>query len=74
MKPLNEILGYLDNPEAENLSEEAQLKLVQNIQMLLFNYDNWFRKVLHEGNFTNACFSDKLEAFNTWNNKVYKIK
>lgn len=74
MKPLNEILGYLHNPEAENLSEEAQLQLVQNIEMLLFNYDNWFRKVLDEGNFTNTSLSDRLEAFKTWNNEARVIK
>jgi len=72
MKPLNEILGYLGNPEAESLSEESQSKLVQNIETLLFNYDNWYRNGLYDNTLSNTCFAYRLESFKTWNNELIK--
>lgn len=68
MKPLEKTLGFLDNPEAQSLSEESQLKLVESIECLLFNYDNWYQyKGIEIG---KTSFKERLDKFKEWNEEL----
>lgn len=69
MKPLEKVLGFLNNPEAQSLSEESQLKLVESIEdLLLFNYDNWYaNKGIEMG---KTSFKERLDKFKEWNEEL----
>jgi len=74
MKPLNKILGHLDNPEADLLSEESQLRLVKSIEeLLIFNYENWYKLI--GSKLVNTNYLERLELFRIWNESINeKIK